>query len=99
MILGARVSNGNIWPHYRTPLIPPSGETRVALCNAATLRERAKKKEGGMCRRTRTTHGTTRRTREECRRTRTTRTIGRWQRGRFRFRCKFRNPKNSRSKC
>ena len=36
LIPGARVSNGNIWRHYRTPLIQPSGETRVALCNAGS---------------------------------------------------------------
>ena len=45
MILGARVSNGNILPHYRTPLIEPSGETRVAVCAAGGKRRKRKEVE------------------------------------------------------
>ena len=45
LILGARVSNGNILPHYRTPLIEPSGETRVAVCAAGGKRRKRKEVE------------------------------------------------------
>ena len=45
LIPGARVSNGNILPHYRTPLIEPSGETRVAVCAAGGKRRKRKEVE------------------------------------------------------